>query len=154
MIVLKKYIKIEEDLKGKDFKEIERKPYYKKLIKKEEKIKSEFHGNRDSFNLIKDVAIEGSKLDDISDETQIIPIIENYIERNFGGISYEIDIDFNLEPNDIKEEMGRFKEILKEKIYKAKTEQEEDKIIKVTSVYLFKKIIMKHVLLKIVKGII
>ena len=148
LIVLKKYIKNKEELKGKDLKEIERQLGYKKLLKKEEKIKSEFHGNRDFYNIIKGVAIEGSKLNNISDENQIIPIIENYIERNFGGISYELDINFELEANDIKEDMEKLKnEILKEKVPKLKLkknesnrEEEKDKIIKVTSVYLFKKI--------------
>ena len=32
-------------------------------------------------------------------------INNNYIGRNFGGISYQIDIDFNLEFEDIKNEM-------------------------------------------------
>ena len=148
LIVLKKYIKNKEELRRKDLREIELQQGYKKLLKKEEKIKLEFHGYRDFYNLIKGVAIEGSKLNNISDENQIIPIIENYIERNFGGISYEIDINFELEPEDIKEEMKILKDmILKEKIYKSRQrryennkEQEEDKIIKVTSVYLFKKI--------------
>ena len=133
--------------KGKDLKEIENQIGYKKLLKKEEKIKLDFHGNSDFYNIIKGVAIEGSKLNNISDENQIVPIIENYIERNFGGISYEIDINFDLQNNDIKEEIKILKEILKEKINKSKqkkyetnTEQGEEKILKVTSVYLFKKI--------------
>ena len=118
LIVLKKYVKNKEGLKGKDFKEIGHQQGYKKLLEKEEKIKSEFHGNSDFYNLIKGVAIEGSKLNDIDDEVQIVPILNNYIERNFGGISYEIDIDFELETDDIKEELLKLKEILEEKIPK------------------------------------
>ena len=148
LIVLKKFIKNKEEFKRNDLNEIERLQGYKKLLKKEEKIKSEFHGNRDFYNIIKGVAIEGSKLNNISDENQIVPIIENYIERNFGGISYELDIDFELETDDIKEDMEILKgEILKEKIPKSRQkrnesnrEEEKDKIIKVTSVFLFKKI--------------
>jgi len=136
LIVLKQYIIKKKELKGKDLKEIDGQQEYKKLLKKEKKIKLEFHGNRDFYNIIKCVAIEGSKLNNISDEAQIVPIIENYIERNFGGISYEIDIDFNLQSDDIKEDMKKLKEILKDKIVK----KNNNEIIKVTSVYLFKKI--------------
>ena len=149
-MVLKKYFKIKnkEELKGKNFREIELEKDFANLLKKEKRIKSEFHGNRDFYNIIKGVAIEGSKLNNIADEIQIVPIINNYIERNFGGINYEIDINFELEIYDIKEEMGTLKDkILKEKIpksrkrrYENNKEQEEDKIIKVNSVYLFKKI--------------
>ena len=150
MMALKQYIKIKdkEELIGKNFYEIENQQEYIKLLKKEKKIKTEFHGNHDFYNLIKGVAIEGSKLYNISDENQIVPIIENYIERNFGGISYKIDIDFELVIDDISYEMKKLKyEILNEKIYRSRIrrdeddeKQEEDKIIKVTSVYLFKKI--------------
>ena len=104
-------------MNGKDLNEIEVKESFKKLLKEEENIKTEFHGNRDFYNIIKGVAIEGSKLNDISDETQLTSIIENYIERNFGGIIYEMDIDFDLVTNDIKEGMKTLTEnILKEKI--------------------------------------
>jgi len=150
MMALKQYIKIKdkEELIGKNFYEIENQQEYIKLLKKEKKIKTEFHGNHDFYNLIKGVAIEGSKLYNISDENQIVPIIENYIERNFGGISYKIDIDFELVIDDISYEMKKLKyEILNEKIYRSRIrrdeddeKQEEDKIIKVTSIYLFKKI--------------
>jgi hypothetical protein len=118
-MVLKKYFKIKnkEELKGKNFREIELEKDFANLLKKEKRIKSEFHGNRDFYNIIKGVAIEGSKLNNIADEIQIVPIINNYIERNFGGISNEIDIDFNLEFEDIKNEMKKLKEeILKEKM--------------------------------------
>ena len=105
-----------KNLKGKDFKEIETEQEFIKLFKRDRKIKSEFHGNRDFYNIIKGVAIEGSRLNSISDEKQIVPIINTFIERNFGGISYDIDIDFNLEYEDIKLEMKTLKEeILNEK---------------------------------------
>ena len=150
LMVLKQYIKIKdkEQLKGKNFKEIEAEKDFINLLKREKRIKSEFHGNRDFYNIIKGVAKEGSKLNNIVDEVQIVPIINNYIERNFGGISYEIDIDFNLEYEDIKNEMKKLKdEILKEKLNIKKTkkneengEQKEESVIKVSSVFLFKKI--------------
>ena len=153
LTALKIYAK-DKDLYGKIFKEIEAEPEYIKILKRDRKIKSEFHGNRDFYNIIKGVAIEGSRLNSISDEKQIVPIINAFIERNFGGISYNIDIDFNLIFDDIKEDMEKLKEkILNEKL-SALTEQnirgrdeddddnkkEKENNIKVTSVYLFKKI--------------
>ena len=160
MIALKQYIKIngEYKVKGKTFGEIEHEEEYIKLLKKERKINLDFHGIRDFYNLIKGVAIEGSKLNSILDQRQIVPIIDNYIERNFGGINYEIDIDFDLEFDDIKNEINRLEEILREYIpkRKGKKRNEDDdsencndseesdgskgNIIKISSVFLFKKI--------------
>lgn len=129
-------------------------------MKKNRIIKSKFHGNRDFYSLIKGLAIEGSTLSSISEKKQIVPIINNIIERNFGGISYDIDIDFELIFDDIKDTIEKVKnEILKEKLddnltikQKGKHKDEEkeddikdlnkkseDNIIKVTSVYLLKK---------------
>ena len=151
LTVLKQYAK-GKNLRGINFKEIETAQEYIKLFKRDRIIKSEFHGNRDFYYIIKGVAIEGSRLNNISDEKQIVPIINNFIERNFGGISYDIDIDFNLEFEDIKIEMGKLKnEILNEKlianISKKRDEEEAEQkkenknnAIKVTSVFLFKKI--------------
>ena len=136
LTVLKKFLKNNEKFRGKNLNQIETQPEYKNLFNSERKIKNEFHGNRDFYNIIKGVALEGSQLNNISDETQIVDKIEKYIERNFGGISYEIDIDFNNQPEDIRDEMNDLKEILKEKI----SNDDEDKIEKVISVYLFKKI--------------
>ena len=150
MMVLKQYAKKKENLNGKNFSEIETDQEYIELLKKDKAIKSEFHGNRDFYSLIKGVAIEGSRLNNFFDERQIVPIINKYIERNFGGISYYIDINFDLEFDDIKEDMERLKEdILKEKLnlngQKGTEEEEEEdeednKYIEVTSVFLFKKI--------------
>jgi len=155
LTVVKQYSK-DKNLKGKNFKEIEGEQEFIKLLKKDKIIKSEFHGNRDFYNLIKGVAIEGSKLNNISDEKQI-SIINNFIERNFGGINYDINIDFNLEFDDIKLDMEKLKnQILNEKLPKnlnvrgrrerddedaqERQKENEDNIIKVTSVFLFKKI--------------
>ena len=139
LMALKKFIENHKEFKGKDFKEIEIQPDFKKELKQEKNIKTEFHGNRDFYNIIKGVAIEGSKLNNILIEKDIIPIINSFIERNFGGITYEIDIDFSIQINDKKEEMAKLKEILKGKISNKKNNnKEKDK--GVTSVYLFKKI--------------
>ena len=156
LTVVKQYSKI-KNLKGKNFKEIEGEQEFMKLLKKDRIIKSEFHGNRDFYNIIKGVAIEGSKLNSISDEKQIVPFINDYIERNFGGIRYQIDIDFDLVFDDIKPEMEKLKtEILNEKLdilLKNKKggkrgddedidvkKENENNSIPVTSVFLFKKI--------------
>ena len=156
LIVLNQYAekKGKNTLSSKSFGEIERDIEFIKLYKKDKIIKTEFHGNRDFYNIIKGVAIEGSKLNNISDEKQIEPIINNFIERNFGGIIYEINIDFTFEPEDIKENMEKLKkEILNEKIgetgannrgrrgqNKEKNKEKKDIIIPASSVFLFKKI--------------
>ena len=143
LTVLKKYSK-GKNLKGKNFREIEFENEYIKLFKMDKKINSDFHGNNDFYNLIKGVALEGSKLNNILDESEIVPIINYFIERNFGGISYDIDIDFNMEFDDIKFEMEELNYyILNEKIKKRNKHDDEDNIIKVNSVYLFKKIYNK-----------
>jgi len=157
LTVLKKYSET-TNLKGKNFKEIEGEQDFIKLLKKDRIINTEFHGNRDFYNLVKEVAIEGSTLSSISDEKQIVPIINNYIERNFGGIRYDINIDFELVFDDLNNELDKIKNgILKEKIDAIpnlkqkgknrdddeddiKTKKKKENIIKVTSVYLFKKI--------------
>ena len=78
LTVLKQYKETNgKDLKGKGFKEIEADKEYIKLFKRDKIIKSEFHGNRDFYSLIKGVAIEGSRLSNILDENQIVPIINN-----------------------------------------------------------------------------
>jgi len=150
LVVLKQYTE-GRNLKGKSFREIEIEPEYIRLLKRDRTIKPEFHGNRDFYNIIKGVAIEGSRLSSISDEKQIVPIINNFIERNFGGISYKIDIDFNLVFDDIKEEIETLRDdLLKEKLiinanknHRGRDEEEEDQKkenLEITSVFLFKKI--------------
>ena len=142
LMVLKKYAKNKDKkiLKQKCFGEIVYDIEYIKLFKKDKRIKTEFHGVRDFYNLIKGVALDGLKLLNISDEKQIVPIINNYIERNFGGISYEINIDFTLEFEDIKDEM---EELKNEILNLDKNKTSKDNIFKVNSVYLFKKIYNK-----------
>ena len=152
-IILNEYsVKIgKKALSSKSFGEIEKDIEFIKLYKKDKKIKTEFHGNRDFYNIIKGIAIEGSKLNNISDEKQIEPIINNFIERNFGGIIYQIDIDFTFEPEDIKVDMGKLKnEILNEKLEeigginkkgkKGQNKEKKEFNIPASSVFLFKKI--------------
>ena len=61
--------------------------------------------------------------------------ITKHIERNFGGIEYNININFNLRLEGIKEKVETIKKILQDyEFYK------EDGVMKVNSVFLFKKL--------------
>ena len=106
---------------------------FKDLLKKDNKIRKDFHGNRDFYNLIKGIAIELGGLGDTNDEEKV-PIIIKYIERNIGGIEYDIDIDFNLVLDDIREKINNIKSILDDYDWHDKNKQ------KVNSVFLFKKL--------------
>ena len=143
IIILKQFFKEKKDeyktIKSLD--EIKQDDYYKKLLKRENSIKTEFHGNRDFYNIIKSVAIYVSKLTNVSDEeTQIVPCIENYIERNFGGIIYEIDIDFDFKLEKKKDIEKTFGEKLGNKFKNAYNKKKGENKIKVSSVYIFKNI--------------
>ena len=102
-------------------------------MKKENKIKIDFHGNRDFYNLIKGVAIYFSKLEYDLDNNEKINIIINYIERNFGGIEYEIDINYKLKPDDIEHDIRKIESILEYNESYIK-----NKPCKISSVFLFK----------------
>jgi hypothetical protein len=117
----------------RQFDEIKKEKIFKDLFKKDDKIKKDFHGNRDFYNIIKGIAIELGKLGDTNDEEKV-PIIIKYIERNIGGIEYEIDIDFKLVTDDIGKRIRTIKGILDDYDWPDK----ENK--KVNSVFLFKKL--------------
>ena len=114
----------------KDLKE------FKDLLIKDEKIRKDFHGNRDFYNLIKGIAIELGRLGDTNDEEKV-PIIIKYIERNLGGIEYEIDIDFNLILDDIRDKIDTIRNILDDYDCPEKDDKNKHKI---NSVYIFKKL--------------
>ena len=84
------------------------------VFKNEKKIKEDFHGNRDLYNFIKEIAIEIGRLSNNYENNVVVNIIEKYIERNFGGIDYEIDIDLKLPFDDIKTRIGQIKKILED----------------------------------------
>ena len=66
-------------LKKKDqrpFEEIKNDKIYKELMKKENKIKKDFHGNRDFYHLIKGTANDLGKSGDTSDNEKAIIIIK------------------------------------------------------------------------------
>ena len=120
-------------LKG-TFQEISQEKEFKYLLKKENNIRIDFHGNRDFYYLIKGIAYALGKSGELGDADKV-KIIIKFIERNFGGIEYNIDIDFNLVLDDIKEILNNLKDIIEdyEKV-------ENKKKLKLSSVFLFKKL--------------
>ena len=142
LISLKKYIwknvdkneNIRNKREKRQFSSIKQEKEFKELLKKEDKININFHGNIDFYNLIKGIAKEFAKLGDYC-ENEKVSIIVKYIERNFGGIEYEIDIDLDLILDDIRENINLIKKILEDyELY------QYDKPIKLNSVFLLKKL--------------
>ena len=124
--------KIEKIMKG-TFETIKQSKEFIELMKKDDTIRKDFHGNRDFYNLIKGIANALRQSGDLGDNEKVAIIIK-FIERNFGGIEYSIHIDFNLILDDIREEVESIKRILQEYTPDIKNE------IKLNSVYLFKKL--------------
>ena len=123
-----------EEISKENFADIKNEDLYKDLIKKEKKIRIDFHGNRDFYNLIKGIAYQLGRSTE-SDDAEKVKIIVKYIERNFGGIDYEIDIDLNLKLVDIEDKVNKIQFILQNYLlYK------ENEKTKLKSVYLFKSI--------------
>ena len=125
------------DFKKKDFSEIKNMKKFKEIKKSKnfKLIDIYFHGYRDLFNLIKGISKELSNPDNMYiNEQDKLYVIENYIERNLGGIDYEFDIDLSLTFDDIDNEINLIKKILKEFLNK-----KTGKII-ISSIVLFKKI--------------
>ena len=106
---------------------------FKDLMKKDNKIRIDFHGYRDFYFLIKGIAYDFSKLDGFNDDDIVQKIIMRHIERNFGGITYEIDIDFNSNIYE-SEEYNKLTKFFYE-YYELK---HENKIIKLDSILFFK----------------
>jgi len=122
-----------KEIKDRQFVDIAGEKLYKDLMKKEKKIKVDFHGNRDFYNLIKGTAYELGKSTESTDEDKVNIIIK-YIERNFGGIDYEVDIDFSIVLRDIDKKVKLLEKIFKE----YKLFDPENTKTKLKSVYLFK----------------
>ena len=123
-----------EEISVENFADIKNEDLYKELIKKEKHIRIDFHGNRDFYNLIKGIAYQLGRSTE-SNDAEKVKIIIKYIERNFGGIDYEIDIDLKLKLIDIEGKVNRIQSILQSySLYK------ENEITKLKSVYLFKAI--------------
>ena len=143
---LKEYnLKVREIDKRALFDEIKIRKEYKHILRKEKKIILDFHSNIDFYYLIRGIALRIDKLDSFY-EDEVQKIINDCIERNFGGIEYEIDIDSNLEFDDIRRELNALYEILKEKIEENKKDKRPEKNknknikLKINSVFLFKKL--------------
>ena len=128
------------DLTKKDFNEITKIKEYFNCLKDEKKIKENFHGNRDIYNFIKETAIEIGRLSN-KDNKEVIDIIEKYIERNFGGIDYEIDIDLKLQFNDIKVDIEKIKKILEDftNVNTRKKDNKKKKVAKIKVRYFYSK---------------
>ena len=91
----KKYYQLNKEKKREPLKKFMDNEDFNKLLLKEKTINIEFHGNIDYFNLIKGVARELNESNKIEDSKSVVSIIEKYIERNFGGMEINIDIDKN-----------------------------------------------------------
>ena len=70
-------------------------------------------------------AIETGRLS-VFENNVVVNTIEKYIERNFGGIDYEIDIDFKLKPNDIKLKVEEIEKIFED--YTTKSRRDNNKM--------------------------
>ena len=124
-------IKISEKRQFESIKELKE---FQDFLKKENKIRKDFHGNRDFYYLIKGIAYALGGLGDSNDNDKV-PIILKYIERNFGGVEYEIDINFKLDLPDMREKIELIHKIIEDyESYK------EGKITYLSSVFLFKKL--------------
>ena len=125
----------EKKREKRQFKFIKEEKEFIYLLKKENKIRKDFHGNRDFYNLIKGIAKELAKKGESNDKDKV-SIVIRYIERNFGGIDYEIDVDLNLILDDNSDDIKKLRNILEDyDLY-----DEKKKTTKLPSVFLFKKI--------------
>ena len=105
---------------------------FKKLFKKESKIRINFHGNRDFYYIIKGIANE---LENLGDSDDKVPIIIEYIERNFGGIEYEVDIDLDINLEDMNQKIEFIK-----MMFTDLNLLDKNKKIKLNSVFMFKEL--------------
>ena len=122
-----------QEREKRQFGEIKRLKDFTDLLKKDEKVRKDFHGNNDFYNLIRGIAID-LKSGEFTDNEKVAIIIKN-IERNFGGIEYELDLDLKLVLDDIEKDIKLIKTILQDyELY------EKNKKVKLSSVFLFKKL--------------
>jgi hypothetical protein len=128
---------VEEKREKRQFDYIKNEKEFKRLLRKDTKIRKDFHGNRDFYNLIRSIANDLGRLGETNNtDNDKVKIIIKYIERNFGGIEYDIDIDFSSTLDDIRDKMKALKELVENsEFYKG-----EKHPFKLSSVYLFKKL--------------
>ena len=116
----------------KNFGDVKDLDEYKSLYEKNRSVNQEFHGNRDFYNYIKGVCnIKSLSQNSESNNSDINQQIEKVIERNFGGMDINFDIDLELNYIDEKDTISKIKDILKKY-------SNEKKNNKVSSVFLFK----------------
>ena len=101
-----------QEREKRQFGEIKRLKDFTDLLQKEEKVRKDFHGNHDFYNLIRGIAID-LKSGEFTDNEKV-EIIIKYIERNFGGIEYEIDLDLKLVLDDTERDIKLIKNILQD----------------------------------------
>ena len=129
-----KKINISNSIKKMKFSFIKNTSEFKELFEKDKTININFHGNRDIYNLIRGIAFYLRSSQEYNNE-EIIQIINGYIERNFGGINYTFSLSSDLLLNDMNEQIESIKIILSDyKVY------QKNKIVKINSAFLFKKI--------------
>jgi len=107
----KKRNKIEETKKKYSWKygnfaDVKKTDEYKILYAKDRSVNEDFHGNRDFYNYIKGVyEIKSLSKNMSSNDSNISQQIEKVIERNFGGLDINLDLDFELNYNDESDQM-------------------------------------------------
>jgi len=71
---------------------------YKDLYSKNRSVNEDFHGNRDFYNYIKGIFnIKSLSKNLENNSVDLSTQIEKVIERNFGGVEINLDIDFNID---------------------------------------------------------
>ena len=124
-----------------DFASVKEMDEFKILYAKNRSVNQEFHGNRDFYNYNKGVYnIKSLSKNMESNDSNIGELIEKVIERNFGGVEINIDIDSNLKFGDEKQNLDNFKKMVT--IITKENEKEEEK--KIPSIFLFKYIYNKE----------
>ena len=117
-----------------NFSDVKKMNEYKVLYTNNRSINEEFHGNRDFYNYIRGVCNIKSLSKNLENiDPDISQQIEKVIERNFGGVDINLDLDLDLGQiyNDEIENMEKINNILN-KYPNAKIE------LKLPSVFLFK----------------
>ena len=115
-----------------NFEDVKNMDEFKALYSKNRSINQEFHGNRDFYNYVKGVCnIKSISKNLDNNDSDISKQIEKVIERNFGGVDINLDLDFELSYSDETDNMDKFKKMLN-KFPKAKEK------LKLPSVFLFK----------------
>jgi MoxR-like ATPase len=131
--------KVNGEEEKRSFEEIKKTKAFRDILKKENKIQKDFHGNRDFYNLIRGIATELRISGDSTDSEKSI-IAAKYIERNVGGIDYEIDIELEKTLEDIKPQIELIKSILSAYVEPEEKKAKKGKSKKLSSVFLFKKL--------------